>query len=490
MVVVTEQLPEPVDRASAVALAYVHEETVHYTWHASLLGLIGFDMAAQGRILRGGFHSIRGSTDGLAQARNMAVRTFLDEDRADWLLWVDTDAGFQPDILERLFEVADPIERPVVGALAFGYRLDDADGYNGWRGRPVPTIFDWRTDENGDHGFVVRWGYAPGQVTRCAGTGSHAILIHRRVLELVEQRFGPAWYGRLPNPDTGVLVSEDLSLCMRLGALGIPVHVHTGARTTHVKTAWIGEEDFLASTDAPPATVPTAVLVPAIRSSNAERFVATLKASTGVATVYAIANEDETEQAKVWDAAGATVLVANGVQTFAERMNAGYVLTAEPFVFIVGDDVRFRASWLDHAQAVAEGLRLDVVGTNDLGNPRVVSGQHATHLLIRRSYVDEVGASWDGPGVLCHEGYGHWFVDDELVTAAKQRGVWGMAIDSHVEHLHPIWGKGPDDAVYKAGLATVDQDLALYRARAAKYVEGPAATKAVLETEQAVPGAR
>ena len=58
-----------------------------------------------------------------------------------------------------------------------------------------------------------------------------------------------------------------------------------------------------------------------------------------------------------------------------------------------------------------------------MSNPRVISGEHGTHLLIRRSYIDEVGASWgtDGkgtPGEVCHDGYTHMYVDDEIVTAA------------------------------------------------------------------------
>jgi hypothetical protein len=113
-----------------------------------------------------------------------------------------------------------------------------------------------------------------------------------------------------------------------------------------------------------------------------------------------------------------------------------------------------------------------VVGTNDLGNPRVTSGEHATHLLIRRSYVDEHGASWDGPKTVCHEGYRHWYVDDEIVTAAKQRGTWAMALGSVVEHLHPMWGKGEPDEVYLAGQASAKADAELFQARCRQNLKG------------------
>jgi hypothetical protein len=127
--------------------------------------------------------------------------------------------------------------------------------------------------------------------------------------------------------------------------------------------------------------------------------------------------------------------------------------------------VVFKPGWLDHAEHAARITGANVVGTNDLGNPRVMRGEHATHLLVRRSYVDEVGASWDGPKVVCHEGYRHWYVDDEVVTAAKQRGTWAMALASHVEHLHPYWGKAATDDVYEQGATSAEEDRKLYQRR-------------------------
>jgi hypothetical protein len=141
-------------------------------------------------------------------------------------------------------------------------------------------------------------------------------------------------------------------------------------------------------------------------------------------------------------------------------------MTVEPWVFITGDDVRFKPGWLDHAQTVAKDV-YNVIGTNDLGNPRVMDGQHATHMLIRRSYVDSFGASWDGPGILAHEGYRHWFVDDEIVTVAKVRATFISAADSIVEHMHPGWGKAPNDELYELGQSYAVQDRALWQERQA-----------------------
>lgn len=186
-----------------------------------------------------------------------------------------------------------------------------------------------------------------------------------------------------------------------------------------------------------------------------------LRATTG-ATVYAVVHDGD-DSGAAWAAAGAVVLTAPG-PTFAVKVNHAYRVTTEPWLFMVGDDVRFRSGWLRNARLVADP-RTHVVGTNDRGTPRVVAGEHGTHLLIRRAYVDIVGASWDGPGVVCHEGYAHWFVDDEIVSAAKLRGVWASARSSVVEHLHPMFGRADMDDTYRVGQASAFADEALYKSR-------------------------
>lgn len=466
----------PERRDDAVTVAYVHPNEVAHSWHMSLVEMIGHDLSHDGRIIRGGWIAIKCGTDGLAAARNKAVEQFLADDRADWLFWIDTDMGFAPDTVDRLLEVADPVERPIVGALCFAQRERHTDGMGGYRCTPASTVFDWVSLESG-MGFLGRAQYPVNTLVRAAGTGAACILIHRSAFEKIRNEHGPIWYDRIKNPTTRDVqrMGEDLSFCLRAGALNIPIFVHTGVKTTHYKNFWLGEQDFWNHAVPPPATEKTAVIVPVVkRSHNAAPFMESLRASTGMATVYAIADPDDDEAITAWKAAGAVVITSqfhHSPGSFAEKVNLGYAQTSEPWLFLTGDDVRFHPGWLDHAQAVA-GTDVHVVGTNDLGNPRVTSGEHAVHFLVRRSYADEVGASWDGPGVVAHEGYRHWFVDDEIVNAAKARGVWAMALASTVEHLHPNWGKADDDEVYQIGGEHAAKDRRTFQSRASKHLGG------------------
>jgi len=226
-------------------LAYVVSDSVAYSWHRSMMGLVAFDSAEAGRLRDGGgFLAIKYGTGGLIHARNQAVYEFLEDyPDADWLFWLDTDMGFGPDALELLLGAADPQERPIVGGLCFSQRDDEPDGMGGWRVQATPTIYDWiaLADQSG---YAVRWDYPRDTVTQCSATGSACIVIHRSVLERIRDRVG-TWYDRVPNPSTGQVFSEDLSFCVRAGALDIPVYVDTRVKTTHFKHQWVSEEDYM-----------------------------------------------------------------------------------------------------------------------------------------------------------------------------------------------------------------------------------------------------
>jgi glycosyltransferase involved in cell wall biosynthesis len=286
------------------------------------------------------------------------------------------------------------------------------------------------------------------------------VLIHRTVFEKVAEEYGNTWFERLPGPNG--LRGEDISFFIRAGAAGFGAWIHTGIRTNHHKNIWVSEIDFWESFHAPPATETVDVIVPTVRprAGNIPELATSLKASTGLARLILVVDDEdhEAELAQYGD----TVIFPG---SFARKINAAYPHTTAPWIQVVGDDCRFHPGWLDHAQQTARLHGAKVVGSNDLANPRVVRGEHATHWMIDRSYIDEVGASWDGPGIVAHEGYRHWFVDDEIVAAAKQRGVFQMALGAKIEHLHPIAGKADTDEVYEKNDKYAAQDRDLFEKR-------------------------
>lgn len=212
----------------------------------SLLRLMAYDASRDGMLLRGGGPMLLpASPNTIYEARNKAAEFLLDRSDAEWLLFIDSDMGFDETALDLLLDVADPVERPVVGALCFGMRQTESDQCGGWRTQPFPTIYDWKPNDTGKFGFVLRYDYTPDCVTRVAATGAAFLLIHRDVLAKVRAQVGDTWFDRARMDAGEGLMGEDISFCARLNLSGIPIHVHTGVKTTHLKPIWVDEDYYL-----------------------------------------------------------------------------------------------------------------------------------------------------------------------------------------------------------------------------------------------------
>lgn len=522
-----------------VAIGVPHLDNAGWNFTESLLRMIAYDkqhgdhlMHNSGLVNNGALCAVWGRSMELAHARNTATAAFLSSE-SDWLLWVDTDIGFEQDTLEKLLSVADPETAPIVGGLCFIEGDFSHDFRGGLRSSLAPTLYDWAWIEPssgmpGMYKMIARQEWAKDAPTRVGATGCGLLLVHRSAFEKISawlQESGPEvppnlWFERIPGPD-GEKCGEDISFCLRAHQVGLPVLVHTGVITTHQKTVWYGAEDYRMKPFTPPpgnltllapdqwpkleinrnaaqdaardspmrdrqvpeAAEQVAIVVPVARRDNALTFLESLGRSITQeqrerVVVYVMSDADDILTQEAWmkwhgfpypiqhvDAHA----YLRDMGSFAEKVNRGYEISTEPWIFLVGDDVRFHKGWLDQAMATARETRCRVIGTNDLGNPTVMSGQHATHMLISREYVDITGASWDGPGIVCHEGYRHWFVDNEIVEAAKRRDEWAPCLASHVEHLHPYYGKGEMDEVYGIGQAAAGADRALWIDRSLKH---------------------
>lgn len=229
----------------SVAIAYLHGSRVSHSWHQSLMTAIAYDKSVGLNLI--GHQPFAVSCSGptsLVEGRNLAVSNFLDKTEAEWLLFIDTDMGFQADAIEQLLLAAHPVERPVVGGLCFAMKQMAADGKGGFNVRPVPTLFMFARNEQQGFGFANRFRYPPETLVQVAGTGAAFVVIHRSILEQIRVKDGPIWYNLVTYGD-GTQVSEDLSFCWRVAQLKRPIFVHTGVKITHHKEIWLDERDYV-----------------------------------------------------------------------------------------------------------------------------------------------------------------------------------------------------------------------------------------------------
>lgn len=221
----------------AVCIAYIHPGQVSSYFTESLaLTLFGQINRSQWRIR----HRVANiyqdwSSANVSESRNRLTRRFLDRDEADWLLWIDADMKWTPMDIDTLLDVADPVDVPVVGGLAFGL-----DGKN-----LMPTIYHFAEIDGAPTTVRIR-DYPRDEVVKCAATGAAFLLIHRSVVQAIAYRqFNAAfpWFQETQHGDKPV--GEDITFCLRVLSAGFPVHVHTGVRIGHHKSQVLDEDMFL-----------------------------------------------------------------------------------------------------------------------------------------------------------------------------------------------------------------------------------------------------
>lgn len=232
-----------------VAWMFPEENSGWFTY--SLADMIRYDASAGRHICRqeGGLIALS-SGPRVAESRNQVVDLFAgNHPDAEWLLMIDSDMTFEPDMLERLLEHADPQRVPILGGLCFA---------GGRSHTPYPTIYRELAVHDGYIEIDRVYDYPPDRLCKVGATGGACLLVHRRVYAAMKQPY-PQGFGTLPDGrdnaypwfSEGLVgphnepLGEDIAFCKRANMLHIPVHVHTGIKLGHMKTQEINEEYYL-----------------------------------------------------------------------------------------------------------------------------------------------------------------------------------------------------------------------------------------------------
>lgn len=215
------------------------------------------------------------------------------------------------------------------------------------------------------------------------------------------------------------------------------------------------------------------ILVPVLnRPNNVVPFLDGLRANTQVKVrvifLCSIGDEDEI---RACSASGEDVRVCAWASDhdYPRKMNYGFTVGSNPWVFLGADDIEFQPGWDTNALMAAEKTGALVVGLNDMAHPDVKKGRTSTHPLVNRRYVTEQGAALDGPGVLIHEGYDHNYSERELNCLAQSRLVWTFARNACVKHKHPAWGTADIDDTYIKGRRSIGVDHQLFLTRSFQW---------------------
>ena len=181
---------------------------------------------------------------GVDLARNLLVKQFM-ETKCEWLLFLDSDAFVAPMTLMRLLQS----EREVVGALCFtGSKPTTPTVFDVWSGHlqvriAVEETREWieKHEELHCNGPMVMREQPADAVVEVAATGCHTLLVHRMVLDVMEE----PWF--LSNPKAGSGRGEDLYFCHKAQETGFRTYVDRSVVSGHmVGNVCVGCLDFLA----------------------------------------------------------------------------------------------------------------------------------------------------------------------------------------------------------------------------------------------------
>jgi GT2 family glycosyltransferase len=210
-------------------IGYCHPGSVRAEFCASLLGTVMEGKTPVDAVLT------YASGPNISTARNLICDDFLTRP-TPWLLMCDTDMVFAADALDRLVATADPLERPLVGALCYSQNDGASD--------PYPTMYELTRKETGELAFTRPPAWPDGDMVQVSATGAAFLLIHRTALERIKDTsLDPAapWFRESAVGAPLALMGEDMTFCLRAGAAGIPVHVHTGVQVGHMKPVMLGK---------------------------------------------------------------------------------------------------------------------------------------------------------------------------------------------------------------------------------------------------------
>lgn len=244
--VVSGDGPREQRRGQKVVIGYPCGGSVTVPFHASCLNLLKYELTKPDsrRLLGQMTHS---SGLYVADNRTMLAQRFMEAppEEADWLLQIDTDIEFPPNLLELMLAAAGTDRKVVAANLPLG------EGY-------ATSGFFW--DTPGRSTVCMKVMPREADLVECDAVATAVFLVHRSVFEDIAKRDGQCWFNHLYMPESPEgtpveqfryrSIGEDIAFCVRAQRAGHKIYVARVRGLRHYKTRALSE-DFEVADDAP-----------------------------------------------------------------------------------------------------------------------------------------------------------------------------------------------------------------------------------------------
>lgn len=213
-----------------ITIAWCDPSTVESPFMSSVIALI-LRLQQRNIILYSVTHRMGNE---IFRQRQDLLDSWYENETADWLLWLDSDIIITPDIFDKLWDVADKDEFPVITGVYMTYK--DTDGV---LRMPFPCIFQY--DEK-EEDYKSIHPLPDNSLVQVDAAGMGLLLIHRSVIDALYKVYkkGNLFDVSLIKP----IKSEDISFFEKLREQSISVFAHTGAIARHIKKVYLDKEYY------------------------------------------------------------------------------------------------------------------------------------------------------------------------------------------------------------------------------------------------------
>jgi hypothetical protein len=171
-------------------------------------------------------HSMRVQGNQIGRQRQVLFDYWADQIKSDWLLWIDSDIVVSMEVVAKLWDAADKINRPVVSGTYF-----ISKEHEGTLAKPFPALF-YDVDE-----FSIQHVHPlpDNELIKVDSAGFGFVLMHKSIIAPMREKFpDQSMFAEQENVGDRY-VGEDIVFFRKMQAAGIPLHAHTGALVKHIK---------------------------------------------------------------------------------------------------------------------------------------------------------------------------------------------------------------------------------------------------------------
>ena len=172
--------------------------------------------------------TLRSQGNQIARQRDKVINHWYDTNKADWLLWVDSDVVISVDTFKLLWDNKDAEKRPIMTGVYF-----TTDTPEETLMIPMPTLFSFV--DSGDAVGIQRVHPLPkDKLMQVGAAGMGYVLMHRSIVDKIRAAvpeaplFSDIGHGKN-------FMGEDIYFFALCDKADIPVFAHTGAVVPHMK---------------------------------------------------------------------------------------------------------------------------------------------------------------------------------------------------------------------------------------------------------------